>query len=76
MNLDIFINLCIGEGGVISNKIYFCDSRARLKTRNYELFVQNCRQPIDFNMTLFVSAIAPSIRPLLTKMQGGLVRPN
>ena len=27
-------------------------------------------------MKLLVSAIAPSIRPLLTKMQGGLVRPN
>ena len=35
--------LGIGEGGVISEKIYFCDSRARLKTWNYELFVQNCR---------------------------------
>ena len=31
------------EGEVISDKIYFCDSSARLETWNYELFVQNCR---------------------------------
>ena len=29
----------VEEGGVISDKIYFCDSRARLKTWNDELFV-------------------------------------
>ena len=28
--------------------------------------------PLTFNMKLFVIAIAPSIRPLLTKLQGGL----
>ena len=37
------MTLLIGEGGVISDKIYCCVSRARLKTWNYELFVQNCR---------------------------------
>ena len=66
----------VGEGGVISNKIYFCDSGARLKMWNYQLFVQNGTYPFNFNMKLFVIAIAPSVRSLLTKMQGGLARPN
>ena len=33
----------IREGGVISDKIYFCDSRVKLRKWNYQLFVQNCR---------------------------------
>ena len=32
----------VGEGGVISDKIYFCDSRARLRIWNYQFFVENC----------------------------------
>ena len=55
---------------------YCCDSGVRLRMWNDQLFVQNCRQPFDFNMKLFVIAIAPSITPLLTKMQDGLARPN
>ena len=36
------VNSDVGEGGVISDKIYFCDPGARLGMWNYQLFVQNC----------------------------------
>ena len=36
----------VGEGGIISDKICFCDSGARLRMRNYQLFVQNCDYPL------------------------------
>ena len=72
----MILSTAIGKGEVISDKIYICDSKARLRMWNYQVVVRNCRQPFDFNMKLFVAEIAPSIRPLPTKMQVGLARPN
>ena len=39
---NLWYRVSCWEGGVISDKVYFCDSRARLRMWKYQLFAQNC----------------------------------
>ena len=39
---NLWYRVSCWEVGVISDKIYFCDSRARLRMWKYQLFAQNC----------------------------------